>query len=207
MKEQKNKQWSLILFRKEAKMEIDNINSAEFIFGRTKKEVLANTMIERVPKGLISMIKSNNLEEDIMETGFVIEFTTKNPNSDKYSEIERLVSISGTFEKYGQALYAVDGEDSPLRFIDVSKPCEAPAVMPSRIWLSIRPLSLHEISWGLENNIFTNGSKNVHEGEQFTLNDCGFKIERSEREIATKIKKTNELPFPGPSEVKYNFLN
>ena len=52
MKEQKNKQWSLILFRKEAKMEIDNINNAEFIFGRTKKEVLANTMIERVPKGL-----------------------------------------------------------------------------------------------------------------------------------------------------------
>ena len=206
MKEQKNRQWSLILFRKETKIEIDNINSAEFTFGRTKKEVLENTG-ERIPKGLISIIKSTNLEDDIMETGCVIEFTTKGPNNDKDSEIERLVSISGTFERYGQALYAVDGEDSPLRFIDVSRPCETHAVMPSRIWLSIRPLSLHEISWGLENNIFANNSKNVHEGEQFTLNDCGFKIERSEREIATKIKKTNELPFPGPSEVKYNFLN
>ena len=82
MKEQKNKQWSLILFRKEAKMEIDNINSAEFRFGRTKKEVLANTMIERVPKGLISIIKSNNLEEDIMETVFVSGFSTNKPNSD-----------------------------------------------------------------------------------------------------------------------------
>ena len=75
IREQKNKKWSLMIFRQNNRLDYDNINYAKFKFGRTSYEAL-ESMGENLPEGVISLIKSMQLVEEVMETGFVIEFST-----------------------------------------------------------------------------------------------------------------------------------
>ena len=79
--------------------------------------------------------------------------------------------------------------------------------MPSKIWLTLRVLTLQEISWGIENNIFSNTISNSTNCEQYSLKDCGFQFERSEKELEKYNLNINIMPFPGPSENNYKFLS
>ena len=56
MNEQRNKQWSLLLFRKYENIYFDDIETAKFKFGRTQDEVLENEG-EPMSKCLISIVK------------------------------------------------------------------------------------------------------------------------------------------------------
>ena len=86
MKEQRSKEWSLVLFRKYENIYFDDIETAKFKFGRTQDEVLENEG-EPMSKCLISIVKSRNLQDIVMETGFVISFTTINPKNNANENI------------------------------------------------------------------------------------------------------------------------
>jgi len=79
MKQQSSKEWSLVLFRKYENIYFEDIDTAKFKFGRTQEEVLENEG-EPMSKCLISIVKSRNLQDIVMETGFVITFTTIKPS-------------------------------------------------------------------------------------------------------------------------------
>ncbi len=83
MKEQRSKEWTLVLFRKYENIYFDDIETAKFKFGRTQDEVLENEG-EPMSECLISIVKSRNLQDIVMETGFAINFTTINPKNSNY---------------------------------------------------------------------------------------------------------------------------
>ena len=161
---------------------------------------------EPMSKCLISIVKSRNLQDIVMETGFAINFTTINPKNSNYVLLEKLLSSPPTFRKYGYSLYNTGEEGHPLRFVDLGRVCDY-TPMPNKIWIRLRPLTINEISWGIENNIFENNRDNESKGEQLYLNDFGFNIQRGKKKREMSVAFVPDLPLPGPSEFKYKFLN
>lgn len=205
MKEQRSKEWTLVLFRKYENIYFDDIETAKFKFGRTQDEVLENEG-EPMSKCLISIVKSRNLQDIVMETGFAINFTTINPKNSNYVLLEKLLSSPPTFRKYGYSLYNTGEEGHPLRFVDLGRVCDY-TPMPNKIWIRLRPLTINEISWGIENNIFENNRNNESRGEQLYLNEFGFNIQRGKKKREMSVAFVPDLPLPGPSEFKHKFLN
>ena len=205
MNEQKNKQWSLLLFRKYENIYYEDIETAKFKFGRTQEEVLENKG-EFLSKSLISIIKTKNLQDVVMETGFVISFTTTNPRNDNFILLDKLLSSPPTFRKYGYSLYIQEQEYYPLRFVDLGK-VDDYKPMPNKIWIRLRPLTINEISWGIENNIFEGLNNNEFKGEQWCLNEFGFDIQKAKKKKEPQVDFEADLPLPGPSEFNYEFLN
>ena len=205
MKEQSSKEWTLVLFRKFEDTYFESIDTAKFKFGRTQEEVLENEG-EVMSECLISIVKSKNLEDLVMETGFVINFTTINPKNNDYVLLEKILSSSPTFRKFGYSLYTTGEETSPLRFVDLSKVCDQ-SPMPNKIWIRLRSLTINEISWGIENNLFENLDKNQLKGEQLYLNEFGFNIKKAKKKREKSYSFVPSFPLPGPSEFNYKFLN
>ena len=205
MREQRCKKWSLFLFRKYESKYFENIETSIFKFGRTKKEILENEG-DPMSEGLISIVRSKNLQDIVMETGLVIDFTTVNPKNNDYILLTKLISTLGTLREYGYSLYSFGEEKYPLRFVDLGKPCDN-TIMPQKIWITLRALSINEISWGIENELLGYVANEKLKGEQCYLNDFGFNIQKEKRDKKMGVAYCPDLPFPGPSDLNHKFLN
>lgn len=203
MKKQYDKEWLLFLFRNYQNNHCDDIEKAKFKFGRTRDEVL-EIGGQIMPTALISIIKSKILQDVAMETGLAIIFTTINPKNNDYFPLYRLLSSPPTFHENGYALYSYGDNCYPLRFVDIYRVNDN-AAMPDKIWIKLRPLSLNEISWGIENNLFENIDENKLKGEQLCLSNFGFDMEKPKENKELGISYVPKLPFPGPSNFNYKF--
>ena len=186
--------WSLILVRSGG-YKIDNeLNDALFSFGRTPNEVLMiskNNLTSRLPEGVKYLLRKNNLADVALESGFIIDFSTKNKNEsfdlnwDKFERIISSIGINSSSDKCFSGLY-YSVNSLRIQCFEMLAISDFEGNLPFEIWIRVRPLDSGTIAWAIsQNNLITSGEK-----EQKSLDDF-FDFNLPE------LIRTS-LPLPGP---------
>ena len=66
--------WSLTLLRNGEQGEIEEIEEAEFRFGRSSEELHKSTSL-RISDGLVTLLRHSEIELEALETGFTVEMS------------------------------------------------------------------------------------------------------------------------------------
>lgn len=191
--------WSLTLFRSGGYTREDELEDALFSFGRMSWEVLENSHKLRLPYGIMLMLKRVRLSGDALESGFIIDFSTKKMSDkryDKWGEFEKILSSSEKPNSHcrprNSSVYSLRDGSQCFEMIEVSPHAEK---LPNKIWVQVRPLDDRTLAWVVsQNNILLCDDK-----EQKTLHDF--------YDINVIELNKEYIRLPGPPASSYKFFN
>ena len=188
--------WTLTVLRHGEDGSEDDIEKAEFRFGRWADE-LEESPITRLPSGLVSVLQRSEILEEAMETGFVVQMlpqTCSEPGWNDFIGAAKLTHLMvGPFGPT-RGMFVCQNDYSTLEFVDVCCPFHSESDgLPQVISIRVLELPLATVAWAFDNGIFECDS------EQLTLDQW---VEFSE--IPSEDDK--QFPMPGPPEEKYTFL-
>ena len=188
--------WTLTVLRHGEDGSEDDIEKAEFRFGRWADE-LEESPIRRLPSGLVSVLQRSEILEEAMETGFVVQMLPHACSESGWNDFIGAAKL--THQMMGpfgptRALFVCQTDYSALELVDVCCPFHSgPVAIPSCISVKVTELSLPTMAWAFDNGIFE------CDDEQLTLDQW---VEFSE----IPLEEDKQFPMPGPPEEKYTFL-
>lgn len=191
--------WSLTLFRSGGYTKNSELKDALFSFGRTKDEVLENPYRLRLPYGISHILSRFDISDDALESGFIIDFSTKeifDNISGRWCRFEKIISSSERPNRHCRpresSVYSTENGSECFEMIEVSPESNK---LPNKVWIQVRPLDDLVLAWVIsQNNILLSDDK-----EQKTLHDfCELNI----IQIYEKY-----IRLPGPPDSNYNFFN
>ena len=191
--------WSLTLFRSGGYTKEDELADALFLFGRTNYEVIDNSCSLRLPYGIAHMIKKFRLSDNALETGFIIDFSTKKMADSQYGNWDEFEMILSSSEKANphcrsrdSSVYCLENGSECFEMIEVSPHATK---LPNKLWLQVRPLDDRTLAWVIsQNNILLCDDK-----EQKTLHDF--------YDINVSAMNKEYIRLPGPPDSGYKFFN
>ena len=191
--------WSLTLFRSGGYTREDELEDALFSFGRMSWEVLENSNKLRLPYGIMLMLKRVRLSGDALESGFIIDFSTKKMSDKRYGEWGEFEKIMSSSEKpnphcrsRNSCVYSLRDGSQCFEMVEVSPHSEK---LPNKIWVQVRPLDDRTLAWVVsQNNILLCDNK-----EQKTLHDFS--------DINVIELNKEYIRLPGPPDSRYKFFN
>jgi hypothetical protein len=191
-----NLTWTLTILRNGKQGHSKRLEEAVFQYGRSQSEV-PESQVSRIPTGLITAVERSGLEGEALETGFLVEMSTRPQTESAWLEFASTATVSDKVP-WGRSrtLYATP-LDTTLEFIEIGSFCSSSMTinLPPRIWVRALELPLSTVAWAMSNGIYESGkSRQIGLGEWVEFSNPP---ETPDVEI---------LPLPGPVEREYNFL-
>jgi len=189
--------WTLTVLRNGGQGPVGSLEEAEFKFGRRDSE-LVESPIRRLSEGLSSIIRSCEIEDEAVETGFTIEMRM----SPEPGRGWRVFSMLAGNETWGpnwrnpRSVYGSSELEGAVEFADTGSPCSFYNQLPHRIWIRVTPLTMPIIAWAISNKIYS-----CPKGDQRTLHDW-FEFSSIQPSELPKA-----LVLPGPPYEEYTFLS
>jgi len=190
------KTWTLTVLRHGQNGSQEDIEKAEFRFGRWSEE-LEESPVSRLPSGLVSVLQHSGMEEQALEAGFLVEMlphSTSKPGWNEFIGAARVTQL--VVGPYGptRAFFVSPDDCSTLEFVDVCCPFHSESdALPPLISVRALELPMATMAWAFDNGIFE------CDAEQLTLDQW---VDFSEMVDDTP----KELPMPGPPEEPYKFI-
>ena len=174
-----------------------HIDHASFRYGRTNDELeLEIPPWEKsnpMPSGILHVVKESELEGDALETGFVIEMSSRRKQKSKgwfMFKCALLGSKKGRFCKRG--VYVCAETTNSMEMMNLS--CCPPKELPKAIWVRTLPLPEQTLAWVLSSAL--RGSDLT----QMSLSDF------SDLGTLPTPPLGKPLALPGPPTEPYEFL-
>ena len=168
--------WSLTAIRNGKQENADEIDNAQFYYGRWQSEV-AGSRPKRLPSGLIGIIGDYGMEQTAMESGFVISMRASPVDRDGWTRFVSTITVRETIE-----------------FVDLFNPCAGGMRMPNNIWMRVDELPMSSIGWAM--------SSGLMDGEKSRQTDLTRWIGKpKDNEVIPK----DILALPGPPSRAYSF--
>ena len=192
--------WNLSVFRNADQGDADELDEfTQFRFGRYTSE-FENTPVSALSKGLISIIKSQGLEGDVLESGFYVDMTTREAPSD-WLRLDLLARHQSwmsmaTIRRNPRGVYTSESIDGCIEVVELDCGGMAESTLPISISIRIAPLPFPIMAWGFSKGFF-NGPKT----HQMSLGNW-VDLPDPKPEKAAEI-----LALLGPMERKYDFFN
>jgi len=187
--------WTLTVIPEVDAPPLDHIDHASFRYGRTNDE-LESPHWEKsspMPSGILHVVKESELEGDALETGFVIEMSSRRKQKSKgwfMFQCALLCSKKGRFSRRG--VYVCAETANSMEMMNLS--CCPPKKLPKAIWVRTLPLPEQTLAWVLSSAL--RGSDLTQMG----LSDF------SDLGILPTPPPGKPLALPGPPNDPYEFL-
>jgi len=195
--EREGKYWTLTILRNGKDEDPGGLEDSEFRFGRFNFELSdSETDATRIPSGLMTAVGASGIEEEALETGFVVEMRDREQEDPRWVEFSSTATVSD-ISPWGRSrtLYSC-GECSTLEFIKIHSCSSRPADLPRRIWVRVCELPAQVVLWAMDNGVYDAGKS-----RQMKL-DHWFDF--SKEVPAPSDGKI--IPMPGPNGRPYRFL-
>ena len=118
--------WSLTAIRNGKQENADEIDNAQFYYGRWQSEV-AGSRPKRLPSGLIGIIGDYGMEQTAMESGFVISMSASPVDRDGWTRFVSTITVREMDTRLfhdTRTLFSRDGGDvDTIEFVDLFNPC------------------------------------------------------------------------------------
>ena len=186
--------WSLTLVRSGGYAKADELEDAQFAFGRTSEEIESHPKL-RIPTGLVELLKKTKLDGDALETGFFVELSSKLIKGEGWFKFEQIICTESksacSQEPSSRAVFSSDGgfDTFELNTFPWTK------VKPRQVWVRVSGLNDQTLAWVLSKTSILCGDQN----EQKTLHDF-YDLEICNPE------PIEYLCLPPPTESSYNFF-
>ena len=203
--------WTLTVLRNGPQGQVEDLENAEFRFGRTNEEVVRtyprfglteeevkSRRIRRLSTGVVSLVKSFDIEEEALESGFMVEIRRTPDHARNWREYSMLAGNEswGPCMENPRSVYACHELGGAVEFADVGSPCSYYNQLPRRLWIRVTPLTMPIIAWAISNEIFS-----CPKGDQRSLHEW------VDMGSLTPKKDARELVLPGPPHDEYYFLS
>tara|TARA_B100001123_G_scaffold385036_1_gene458265 strand:- start:32 stop:673 length:642 start_codon:yes stop_codon:yes gene_type:complete len=203
--------WTLTVLRNGSQGPVEGLENAEFRFGRTGEEVVRSysglglteeeverRRMRRLSTGVASLVKSFDIEEDALESGFMIEIRRTTGHASNWREYSMLAGNEswGPSMENPRSVYACHELEGSVEFADVGSPCSFYNQLPRRLWIRVSPLTMPIIAWAISNEIFS-----CPKGDQRSLHEW---VDMGSLTVKNGAK---ELILPGPPYEEYYFLS
>ena len=189
--------WSLTAIRNGKQENVDEIDNAQFYYGRWQSEV-AGSRPKRLPSGLIGIIGDYGMEHTAMESGFLISMSASPVDRDGWTRFVSTITVremdTSLFHDT-RTLFSRDGGDvDTIEFVDLFNPCAGGMRMPNNIWMRVDELPMSSIGWAM--------SSGLMDGEKSRQTDLTRWIGKpKDNEVIPK----DILALPGPPSRAYSF--
>lgn len=195
--ERGGKYWTLTILRNGKDEYPGGLEASEFRFGRFTLE-LSDSEIDatRIPSGLMTVVRASGIEEEALETGFVVEMRDRKQEGPEWVEFSSTATVSDAFP-WGRSrtLYSC-GEGSTLEFIKIHSCSSRPADLPRRIRVRACELPSPVVLWAMDNGVY-----DADKSRQMRLDHW---LDFPEQIPAPSDDKV--IPMPGPIDRSYGFL-
>tara|TARA_B100000586_G_scaffold267358_1_gene241904 strand:- start:2415 stop:3017 length:603 start_codon:yes stop_codon:yes gene_type:complete len=195
--ERGGKYWTLTILRNGKDEDPGGLEASEFRFGRFTLE-LSDSEIDatRIPSGLMTAVRASGIEEEALETGFVVEMRDRKQEDPRWVEFSSTATVSDP-SPWGRSrtLYSC-GECSTLEFIKIHSCSSRPVDLPGRIWVRACELPAPVVLWAMDNGVY-----DVDKSRQMKL-DHWFGIPGQ----TPAPSDDKVIPMPGPNGRSYGFL-
>lgn len=206
------KRWSLTMFRHGPQGLVEDLDEAQFRFGRFSSE-LEFTRVATLPKAIVKCVKMSGLETEALESGLEIEISIskKIRDTDGWKDLDtedgwnRMQMVAEGYEEYmgmGRRRWSFClCESSDTMEIVQANPVTGKE-MPQTIWVRVSKLKPGPLVWAMDNEILSCAENGGDATEQDTLDrwisiERGLKVE-CEDEVA-------EVRMPGQPLSEYEF--
>ena len=188
-----DREWTLTVVRDGRQGIVKNADDAKFKFGRWRKE-LDKSNISYIPNGLITLLRDLGLEEDALESGFLVRMSKKCKKGDKWTPFNKVASVDSSEAPVTRVIYAGPMSLCTLE-VELWNNWGFDDKIPKTLWVTLEELPEPILAW-----IFGKGMLLNYEGKQSTLHEwCDFPVEMV-------IQKSPTFALPGPPPFKYHFF-
>ena len=189
--------WSLTAIRNGKQENADGIGEAQFCYGRWPSEVSGSTP-KRIPSGLIGMIDEFDMEQEAMESGFMVYMTASPDDRESWVQFVSTVTVRDFDSRLlydSRTLFSRgEREGETIEFVDLYNPCAGGIEMPNNVWLKIGELPMSTLGWAMGSGIME-----ADKSRQTNLNQwIGKPIDQT-------IVPSDIMSLPGPPSRAYSF--
>ena len=195
--ERGGKYWTLTILRHGLDEDPRGLEDSEFRFGRFNFELSdSETDATRIPSGLMTAVGASGIEEEALETGFVVEMRDREQEDPRWVEFSSTATVSD-ISPWGRSrtLYSC-GECSTLEFIKIHSCSSRPADLPRRIWVRACELPAPVVLWAMDNGVY-----DADKSRQMRLD---YWLDSPGQTPAPRDDKV--IPMPGPIGRPYGFM-
>ena len=172
----------------------DRIDHASFRYGRTTDE-LEDPLWQRsnpMPSGILHVVKESELEGDALETGFVIEMSSRRKQKSEGWFMFQCALLGSHQHRYRKrGVYVCAETTNSMEMMNLS--CCPPKELPKAIWIRVSALSEKTLAWVLSSSL-------MGDSNQTSLRDF------SDLDILPTPPSGKPLALPGPPNDPYEFL-
>ncbi len=200
------KRWSLTMFRHGPQGLVNELDEAQFRFGRCSSEVELLTRVATLPMGLIYAIEKAGLTSSSLEEGFEVEICINErvPESDDWLKLGMVAEGTQAFmgSKRARWSYCISETCESMEIVQVS-PLTGEK-MPAEIYLRVSELPPESLIWAIDNNVLSEcDDESTAPSNQETLSrwvsiQPGLKEEEKGGEIG-------DVMLPGQPSWEYEF--
>jgi hypothetical protein len=189
--------WSLTAIRHGKQENAESIEEAQFRYGRWPDEVTRSSP-KRIPNGLIEILGELEMEEQAMESGFVIYMSVAPSNRESWTQFVSTVTVKNSERSFSfntRTLYStVDGEGGTFELVDLYNPCVGGMRMPDKMWMKLDELPMSTLAWAM--------SSGIMDAEKSRQTDLSQWIGRPKDDT---IVPDDIMSLPGPPSRAYTF--
>jgi len=189
--------WSLTAIRHGKQENAESIEEAQFRYGRWPDEVTRSSP-KRIPNGLIEILGELEMEEQAMESGFVIYMSVAPSNRESWTQFVSTVTVKNSERSFSfntRTLYStVDGEGGTFELVDLYNPCVGGMRMPDKMWMKLDELPMSTLAWAM--------SSGIMDAEKSRQMDLSQWIGRPKDDT---IVPDDIMSLPGPPSRAYTF--
>ena len=189
--------WSLTVIRNGKQENAEEIEEAQFCYGRWPSEVSEATP-RRLPSGLIELIGQAGLADQSMESGLVIYMTAAPSERELWTQFASTVTFRSSKSRFSfdtRTLFSrEDGGEGTFELVDLYNPCMGGLNMPSRVWVRLGELPMSTLAWAM--------SAGILDSEKSTQTDLSQWIGKP---TDNTIIPNDIMALPGPPSRAYTF--
>ena len=178
--------------------ERDEPSEEEFHWGRNTYELLDEDLPPKfLPSGLVHLLDRYGIISEAMETGFVVEMSSRAQPLRDWACFERIAVGNRQFQpgpKVGH--YAVSGGTESFEMIEVFHAEE----LPSKVWIWAIELDLRRLGWLIDSGLMKHREK-----VQATLDEWCI-IENTGWGANVEAHRKERIVLPGPPGIEMGFF-
>ena len=185
--------WTLTAIPEAGTSTRDSIDHTYFHYGRTNDEIEDPywTVAKPLPSGILHIVKESEIDENALETGFVIEISSyRRQEAQGWSQFNCAL-VASKKGRCRRGVYVCAETANSVEMLNLS--CCPPKELPRTIWIKVSPLPEKTLAWFLSSSL-------RDDSIQTSLSDF------SDMGGLLTPPKSRPLALPGPPDSPYEFL-